>query len=578
MVETLEKYSYKFNTDLTSGFAKKELTKAINMIDKVIVSAVKNNTIGLTYDGYRRLTPKEEIDSILGVYSKQQDNNKRRTYEIAQTSVIKYQLIFRLHGQPIPHRYILIPFATDGGIFKITDIEYKIVPVLTDNIVTIRPNYVFSRFFRDKVFVYASQKIVLKNNSRLITSVLYYENLYKIKVTSPQIGKIIIPLLLYLLAKYGYYETLRVLNISDIIVTQDIFTIMSFKETHDIYKSTGVKPKGLLEVKYVTHDVSIMVNKNIKQDDVYAAESVVSSLLYILDILPRKASDIVTLCSGTIELEKEKNLWMVILSRFIFNDTYSIDKGFSSVVEHFNNLDSYVDSLVLERLHTMFPGVDSFFSLMATIFRDYNTLTNKSKRYDDKSYGAQSYSKYIDVLYYVLYDIIEDIHRTISELNNVGKTKHLLSDKVGYIMAKKMPQNRILSLNSSRSPKLALYPVDSPGDNIYPKITSTMELQENGEGVERSKFNKFREEIRLLQGMYFVTGSMFFLPKDSPTPLNRLNPFMTIDRYNNVLCPDDLVESVDQIDEDLKGRRNIDGMKTSSIELSEEGVDSDADD
>jgi hypothetical protein len=97
--------------------------------------------------------------------------------------------------------------------------------------------------------------------------------------------------------------------------------------------------------------------------------------------------------------------------------------------------------------------------------------------------------------------------------------------------------------------------VENTGDNYYMKLTSILELQERGNGVQKSTSNPFPINTRSITAPDLFIGSVLFLGKKTPTPRLKINPFAKIDHRTGRLIPDkETRNKLDIIDHMLTGR------------------------
>ena len=93
------------------------------------------------------------------------------------------------------------------------------------------------------------------------------------------------------------------------------------------------------------------------------------------------------------------------------------------------------------------------------------------------------------------------------------------------------------------------------GDNMYPKITSLLEDQSRGAGVNRGTSSQFPESTKTLSGIQLVIGSLLFLNKTAPSPQFRINPYLNYDIYTGrVKIDDETALMVNTLNNLLRGK------------------------
>ena len=520
--DVYDKHVPNFNEKIINGFSSSVVLHAAEYVDRVIQSSMRSTTSGLEYHGYRRLTPKEELETIVS------GNGMKKPYDLAGTDIYLIELLFTYNGEKLHGRYLYLPFVKEGGIMAISGTDYYICPVLTDTVISPMDNKIFVRLLRDKLTFTSVKRNFYKNDKIHIGDIIYSEELLRIRVNNNNLGKVFPPSLFYVLGKYGVMESFMTYTGTEPIFTMDDKYAKELMKTHDVYTTTKRKPRGLKVDRYMPHNMSICVPK---ETNSHIAETFIHSMLYGFDILPELAKDFNKVINNK-EVGKEIRYWRMLMSRITLKDTYSPDIGFTMINDHYKILDSYMDPMIREKLKESGMFVETIFDLLVMLNEDFNKLIADSKRYTNNIYN-----RYIDVLYYLLYDIIVGINKSVSEINKMSSKKHLGADKISSIMNMQLPKRRIFKISKSKEQNITLQLVDTSVDSKYLKITSVLELQERGRGVTRSSGNPFPENVRTLSGTDLFIGSLLFLPKKVPTPKVRINPFATYDDKTKRINP-----------------------------------------
>jgi len=529
-----------FNDAVVNGIATESVKSAPDYIDAIIRSAMKSATEKLEYHGWRMLSPKEEYDTLFTT------GNNRINYDIAVSDIYKIELLFSYNGAPLPKRYLYMPFLEDGGMMHISDTKYHIVPVLSDTVVSPDEKKVFIRLLRDKlIFTRTNRNVILNGNKiagQVISSTIYRVSTRAIK---DDLGSIVPPIALYLLAEYGFKDTfLKYAGIEPIITyDQDV---SKYQETHDIYESIKLKPRSLKETHYIGHNVKVLVPKGKTTPYV---ENIIVGLIYTLDALPANANEMVDVINSG-DIKNELVYWKLMLGKIIFKNNYSADRIYADIVDHFISLKSYIDNLIKTKLAEIGIMVNDFFDLLAVILGKYSEWLLNSKTYNNNIFN-----RYIDVLYYIMYDIILGINKTIFELTRKSLKKDLAINEVTRIFNANISSKKIFTLIKSSNQNITMLLTDYASDNKYHKITSVLELQERGKNVTKSKSQVFPKATRTITGPDLFMGSILYLPKKAPTPKLRINPFITLDMASGRLKPkEDIMESIMLLDKMFNGK------------------------
>lgn len=93
---------------------------------------------------------------------------------------------------------------------------------------------------------------------------------------------------------------------------------------------------------------------------------------------------------------------------------------------------------------------------------------------------------------------------------------------------------------------------------MYPKITSVLADQSQGNGVKRGKNSQFPESTKTLHAHDLYLGSILFLSKGSPSPRFRSNLFMDFEINTGKLnMPDHIKHVVNILDKMLQGKSEV---------------------
>jgi hypothetical protein len=206
----------------------------------------------------------------------------------------------------------------------------------------------------------------------------------------------------------------------------------------------------------------------------------------------------------------------------IFSGAYGENKLYTQITEHFNSLDDYVDTIVVEKLRECGHDIHDFYDLVALISKDFNTLV-----LDQNNMAMSMYGKSLEVLYYMLYDVTSGVFKVNFGLGKIANKRPLTFNDVRETLNKFLKPRSVLNLASG---KIVTEAVSYSGDHKYFKLTSKITEQESLPGATRGKSKRHvlgvekRIDISMVEA-----GSVLFLPKSNPTPANKLNPYVHVD-------------------------------------------------
>lgn len=540
-----DEHTKKFNEKVVEGTAKRILRAAPEFIDEIITTSVSTmNRTGLEYHGWRRLTPKEEFHKMFT------SADKKTNYDMARSDLYMIELRFVYRGKPMP-RFLLLPYAGPANIMTISDTKYSIVPVLSDTVISPSYKEVFVRLLKDKLTFSRFTRNYIVDQEKVLGQIIH-SNAYRLAGRQIQnnLGTAFPPVSLYILGNSGLRAAFqKYANIDDILITTD--SAEEFRKHYKIYKSSKIKPRGHKEYNYIGHDIKVMVPRTkINESNETFIDNFIFGVLYALDLFPEASMDLVALLDNH-DVKNEKLFWKLILGRIIFKNGYSVEKMMSEMNDHFKSLDNYMDNLIKDKLHDVGVIADSYFDLVAVILTNYNQWLLNSKEHN-----SNIDNRYIDILYYMLYDIIYGFNRALFDINKKGNKRELSYKEVDTIFQNSITAKKIFGIIKSGSGmSLAVSYVESSGDNKYLKITSQLADQSQGNGVKRGSGSQFPESTKTLRGQDLWLGSLLYLGKSAPSPRFRANLYMDYDlRTGNLKMEPKIKQKIEYLDTMLRGK------------------------
>lgn len=558
LLKTLEQNTRPFNDTCVAGIAKPVFENIPHYLDKVFREAILslNENVKLTYEGFQPVSPEEELleDSYLKARGKDPD--------LAKNDVVLYKFIFKYEGSII-NKYIYLPFASRGNIMTVSGTPYVVSPVLTDLVISVESSKLFIRLFKDKINVNAELRNIVINEWKGENA---FKPLRMIYVRMLSNNKDIIkkhmktPLILYLLAKYGIKNTLKkytkleygkdfklIYDPEDNIGVKDNFGVNL--DDYTVYSSTGSKPKGYdLSNVYQKQKVKILLRNKITESPFI--DNLLSGITYALDLTNGVTESDLVECIDNSNLTDEIFCWRDLLGKTVYRSKLSVEKITGDVNNHMEQLETYLDSINREKLSSMVK-VKDFWDLIAFVINVYAEFVANSKRYD-----ANVNNFYIDLYYYICYDIIIGFNRVIKSINSRYKKINGAPQlkEVSKILNNELKQKIIFDLIKSSKCSLALSGVDYSGDSLYIKLTSSLENQNRGDGVRKGGDEKLPAANKTLKANYLLIGSLLYLGKSAPTPILKMNLWANFDLVTGkIIVPKELEETLSRLDNVLKG-------------------------
>ena len=471
LLNVMKKNSPHFNKDVTDGAAKKILETIPEYFDDIIRSSIKslNPSVDLKYLGYRRLSPKEEFNLTL------MNSNNKSNYDLAESYIYMVEYVFEYQGQKIS-RPLYLPYCEKGNIIRISNTQYHIIPVLSDMVISPSYDRIFVRLLKDKLTFLAESKNFILNNEK-VPGIVIHTNIVKTNAMNivDDIGRPLTSISLYILGKYGFKGAMsKFIGTDKWRVTTD--NVDDLRKDYNVFESTKIKPRSLKMIAYTGHDVKICIHKSVKLNNFI--ENFIFGIIYTLDILPLQANDMVDVvnkASGPnashIDKEDEILFWRILLGRVVYKNSFSIDRIVMDMQEHFDNLNGYIDSQIKNKLKENGIILDNFFELLGVILTNYNVWLINSKEYN-----SDVKNRYIDILYYIMCDMIIGFNKVIISINKrVSKKANMRIEEITKVLTNELSTRKIFNIAKSQSPSLCLMVVDSSTDLMYPKITAVFE-------------------------------------------------------------------------------------------------------
>ena len=247
-------------------------------------------------------------------------------------------------------------------------------------------------------------------------------------------------------------------------------------------------------------------------------------------------------------LEDEVKAWMILLSKIIFKNSYSAERGLGDMINHFQSLESYIDPIVKEKLAENDLVINQFFDLIAYVCSVFKQLTTNYKLI-----SADIRNRYVDILYYILYDIFEALIKTLFELKKKRDRGMIINrELIDKTFNQTLSSKKIFNLNSKNGVNISLLLSDSVGDSKL-KLACSCELQENGKGVNKAPRQKHAIKILPVNPTSAVFGSIYNVSKSYLDERRHMNPFVKLNQFSRVVLSPERLEYIRCMDNLLNG-------------------------
>lgn len=537
LAQVIDNTCPKINSKIINGIAKELLSTAPEYLDEIFRSSIKSvsRNVDFKYLGYRVLTPEEAYNKLTTT-----DPNKIQ-YDLAVSNVYVIEFLFSFNGEELSKQIYLL-YADDGNLTTFSNTQYIIKPILSDTVISPSYDGLFVRLLKDKISITSFPRNFIINGRKIPKDVISTEIMRtSVPDNKDNIGKPVTSLALYILGEYGIRETFKkYFNIDEYVITNG--NVDHLRDTHNVYESTKFKPKSLKGFVYIGHDVKICIPKSVNSPR--ALENLIFGIIYTLDIFPNETNDLIEVLS-TGDVQKELYFWRALLGRISCKDNYGMDRIIPDTNEHFEVLQGYLDTLIKTKLSEGGIFVDNFFDLLICILENYNTWVLKSKEYT-----SDLNNRYIDIMYYLMYEIIVGFNKVILSINRrATKPKEISTKEIVKIVSNSLGTKKIFGLVKSTTLNLTLQVSDNVCDNYYMKITSELEDQSRGDGVKKGKNSQLPPAVKSIRGHDIYLGSVLYLGKSAPSPRFRSNLYLDYNIYTGkIKVPEYLKKELAKLD------------------------------
>lgn len=534
------------------GLAVSSLEHIEEYLDAQIRSVCQGLPSCLKYIGYERCTTQEEYEEITRV------RGNRRTFDLANSSVflVKFYFIFTDQmGKEHPlTKYINLLYVTDAGILSISGSKYHIVPVISDKVFTPSSESVFVRLTQDRNNMYRMYNTIVMNGHRetryVIWAIIYRSP--EARKTGSTAKRPRTLLTHYLFGKYGFTGAFqRYTGTVPIYGYDNDITPEKYPEKDWIICQTSYggqrRPVTCFDKFYAPSTIRLAVKRS---DWSATMESLVFGFFYVVDHFPerfepkRQFHDVID-ADGVVTREEvirteeerrralisyldDKALWVILIGVIIFGQHRGENALYKDISEHFESLDAYLDVVAQQKLVEKGVSLENYYDLLNYISVNFNKMIQEGAEV-----GLNVYGKNLEVLSYVLYDILYGFTTMKFALNKTANRRQLSHKDITSSFQNHAKPGEIFKIHSG---KIITKAVSYSGDHMYPGITAVVAEQENRAGAARGQSNRtvVGPQHRIDLSMVTV-GSVLNLPKSNPTPVARINPWVTLDERTGTL-------------------------------------------
>jgi hypothetical protein len=517
------------NPEIMNGLAVRYMERSLDYVRNVFKSASKSFPEGLEFVDCERCTPDEEFMEITKI------KNNRRTFDLASSSLYLVKFKFTFNGEPIPDRYMYLPYVQDAGIFYLGGSRFHITPVLSDKVISPGHDSIFVRLLRDKIIFKSIYHSMVVDGETMTTDIVFSPIYRKPKDAKrvPSTTAAETSIVHYLLAKYGFAGVFQKYCGFTPIVGESEINEQTYPSTDwmifsSSFEKSTIRPKSCKDSVYNGTSIRLAIPKNQWNS---MSKGLISGFFYVIDHFPNRFKMPLSSYLESIPL------WKILLGHIIFSGQYGENKLYEDVQEHFASLDDYVDTIIVEKLKESGYRIDNFYDLMALILANF-----KNMKLESGGNTQSMYNKSLEILYYVHYDITSSLFKTNFRLGKLATKRKLTKEDVISAFNKNLKIGAVFGLSSG---KIISESVSYSGDHKFFKITSKVTEQESLPGAARARSKRSSvNDRRHLDVSMIEAGSILYLPKSNPSPTNRINPFVNIDLATGTIVPNPKLKDV----------------------------------
>lgn len=531
----------KINERIGNGLAYHESPTFPAFVDRLIRINHASYPIGFKYLGIEPATVEESYK-----FATRLVNNNIRYYDVNRSDLRLYRLLFEYEKQTIV-KYLYIPFITRHSFMYMNGVKYIVTPVLADGIITVKPNSIFVKLVKTKLwFYYLNHAVKVDGNVKYYP--IYYSEIHKKKPGDDKARSMIkmkTTLVNYMCAKFGLTKTLEMYGLKE--NDWGLFTQESFDEVCDQYpfddwvkvETMGTKPRQTYGYPYYEPSQMFFLVKRDLFENNKLVSSAVSAALYVM----AHYTNLQRLNPYNID---NPDTWSSILGEAIYSTTEHPSNIRKKMGIHLVSIDGYVDHMVVDDFSRIGLGhITDIYKLFIYITNNFQEMVSAV---DESNGGNTLYNKQLQVAQFLLFDITKCINNVFFELNNLKYLQqqdgqHIRLEAIQKSLNKIKP-NVVTKIKTHAEIIVA----DDPGDNPLIKMGRIVTPQEKSDTL-RTKNVKFSVDnpINILHESLPEVGAAFDMSKSDPSGRSRLNPYVTITEENIIVPNPELKPIIDSV-------------------------------
>lgn len=486
----------RMNPDLCHGLSMVQIQEVENYIHEIFRSAATALPPQLKYVGCERCTPYEEYKEII------RPLKPKRSFELARSDVYLMKYNFTFDGVPMRPRYIFLPIIQDGGILYLNGTQYRVSPVLGGRVFNIERGTVFMSIPRARM-TFNKTPISFIINRQIQHADMVYSPLYNME--KGERSKLHSSLVHYQLAEYGLHGMMKRFYDTDILVGMEELDSLIDTGEWFVFSSRQLPPLGRGKERYIPSNIRIAVPVA-KWQAIFP--SIIGSAFYIIDNFPESIHP---------DDMSNPDLWLRLLSRFIFKTPDTERKMHEEMCNHISSIRHYMDTVTKKNLEKEgIPHRDIF-----DLFQYLNYHFHDMVIHHDV---GSMYNLELTTTKHVVYHIVNNIFTMMFKIMKLTGER-VTQKNITEIMDKELRRDRILTVK-----KHGEYSADGIAADCKPyAATCNLISQAKASSLGKGKQQKQMEDPGLLLHPSQVeVGCYQMMSKAEPSGRSKANPFMTL--------------------------------------------------
>lgn len=492
----------KMNPDVVSDNVQQQTLQCEQYLREVWQCAAESFPPGVNLIGLERCTPYEQYRETV------RPPKPTRSFNLAKSDLYMVKLRIEVHGVEIRPRYFFLPFGSAGNMFNLNGTLYNIMMIVGGGAYDVDKSVDKSRIYvwtPRAPLVFNKGQYSFINNGVFVNTDYIYTRLYNVRDSSTS-SKFNCTLLHYILMNHGLTETMKQYYGIDIEVGGPELDARIGSDEWFVCASAGLPPGGKTR-KRTDPDPSQLRFAIKAQDYNIHIERVIGTLFYIIDCFPNTV---------TAEDIDNPELWLRLLSRFIFRETESERRMYDEMCQHKDSVEHYMDRIMRNIMHSSNIKVNTIYELLHYFSMHFHDIV-------DHHESGSLYNQEMTLEKHLLYHTVHNIFITLFELKTLTGDR-ISPEKVTSILDSKLRRDRILTVSGRGE----LSPDAIATDCLPYKATCT--LLPKGKANTRNGQAKADPDLDdpslAFHPTWIETSSPQMMTKADPTGAYRVNPFV----------------------------------------------------